>query len=75
MNKIIENDHDTPPKNTYDARKDRMCAGKIYENAYDPEKETIEIERRTLDNKVDKHTIAVGKNSVHKNDVEDTEPL
>lgn len=38
-------------------------------------KETIEIERKTLDNKVDKHTVVVGENSVQKQDIDSTEPL
>lgn len=49
--------------------------GKKHENKDDAGKETIEIERKTLDNKVDKHTIVVGDNSDQKQDINSTEPL
>ena len=44
-------------------------------NKDDPKNETIEIVRRRLNNKVDKHTVVIGESSARKRDVDDTEPL
>jgi len=44
-------------------------------NKDDSKKETIEIKRTRLDNKVDKRTVVIGENSARKRDVDDTEPL
>jgi len=44
-------------------------------NKDNSKKETIEIVRRRLDNKEDKHTVVIGENSARKRDVDDTEPL